>query len=743
MGKIDDAKRKASEKFGRIFGNKSSKGQRKKFTLKQKLLLMSACSLLLVVSIFALSLSILNSNYKNILSAILGQSIAEEELPEDEKAVYTVDTGIGVDSCIARPKTGIYPGSTSASGVTASRGELPVGIPTIQEMIDFEIQMYEHTKVKYAEISDKIGDHNSDGTGFGHVFSMYNASHWWKHVHNNNTYGYKGFGTGRDGGKLVVDTDYSYSYGTFDLNDNRTVVSDSGNGKPREMGANKKSGYESLGGALRTYSNYTSSIHKANSSTSAEPTHQVKAWWQNHGSKSSNKKAIYECDDGVSRYGIVVKATMGRYIYGEEFEAGDYLDVYYADGTIDHCVMQDSKGMESESFVMHNDGSIIEQYIVGSCPGNLLKDCMSDRYGIAISGFVKTGNLFDDPKGEKTYTPTWVNGHPGEGEATKTDTPSDTSDTSSGATGGSTGVSAGASAGTTTGEVEYVDANGVQCTPEGTTGAISQTEPVTGKRTFTNLLLVAKQPLGKTLYCQWPGGLWDDTAASKGDARAFGVKPEWEQLFNWYSEHDKAWVWKNKDIPSELVKGGSRTNYANNVYNLDCSRYVGWTWLNTMYSPDSGGDSTWLASVALEIHKNYYKGEGQFQLVGQVGHVCSAGAQAIDKNAQVIDIQALQPGDVLTSGSSWGHSHPGHVVMSLGVTRSGTGVVIVHCSPTGVKLGGVGGDAGELAEEYMRKYYPAYHLPGDGFNFTTNSVTLGKNYLNGYVAMRTNSFYQV
>ena len=321
------------------------------------------------------------------------------------------------------PSTGIYPWQDSSQGVDNSKSEngLPDGVPTIQEMLDFEREMYEHTKVKYSDITDQIGDHNSDGTGVGHVFSMYNASHWWKYVHNNATYGYvdfvrsQGRAYGRDGQKLVVDTEYPYSYGTLDIDDDRKNVSDSGNGKKRLMGSNLRAGYEALGGNVRTYSNYKSNILPAK--MDGEPAHCVKYWWKQHGSLESNQKAIYECDDGVTRYGIVLKSTMGLYIYNKEFEAGDYLDVYYTNGQVDHCIMQDSKGMESESFILHLDGSIIEQYIAGSSKyGNLLKGCMSDRAGLGILGIVKTGNLFDDPMGTGEYIPTWVNGHPGNAE---------------------------------------------------------------------------------------------------------------------------------------------------------------------------------------------------------------------------------------------------------------------------------------------------------------------------------------
>ena len=180
------------------------------------------------------------------------------------------------------------------------------------------------------------------------------------------------------------------------------------------------------------------------------------------------------------------------------------------------------------------------------------------------------------------------------------------------------------------------------------------------------LLLLAKQPLGNTMYV-WGGG-WNEEDTGAGiDAVTLGISPKWEEFAVKQDEN-----YDFNDTRYQIHDG------------LDCSGYLGWMVYNLMET--EGGNPGYVVSSSKMAKFLAEKGFGEY--------------------TESSKVQNWQPGDIM--------SMKGHVWMSLGSCDDGS-VVVLHASPPGVTLSGTilaNGDeskAVKLAKIYMKKYYPEWY----------------------------------
>ncbi len=203
-----------------------------------------------------------------------------------------------------------------------------------------------------------------------------------------------------------------------------------------------------------------------------------------------------------------------------------------------------------------------------------------------------------------------------------------------------------------------------------------------GKRTLYNLLLTAIEPLGHTMYV-WGGGWNEEDTAAGEEARSIGESPRWKEFFEMQD---------------------STYNYENTRYQihdgLDCSGYVGWMIYNVFETTDGGPGYVGKATKMAEEFAG--KGWGSYTPASSVTD--------------------WKPGDIM--------SMKGHVWISLGMCEDQS-VVFLHASPPGVILSGTylsdgsRSQAVELAETYMRTYYPDWYTRypecARGYQYLTDS----------------------
>ena len=202
------------------------------------------------------------------------------------------------------------------------------------------------------------------------------------------------------------------------------------------------------------------------------------------------------------------------------------------------------------------------------------------------------------------------------------------------------------------------------------------------KSTIRNLLQVALQPVGKTLYI-WGGGWFTP------ESTTIGVSKAWEKFFK---------------------KQNANYDYRNYRYQrkkgLDCSGFVGWVLYNT-FNTESGHGS--FVMLAQEMAYTYARwGWGEYKSPAKV------------KDHMAGDIMSLPAG---------------HVYIVIGECSDGS-VVLVHSSPKGVMINGTPSRKGKtkskawkLAKKYMKKYYKAWYKKYP-------DVTRGYSYLTSYSRMR-------
>ncbi len=184
--------------------------------------------------------------------------------------------------------------------------------------------------------------------------------------------------------------------------------------------------------------------------------------------------------------------------------------------------------------------------------------------------------------------------------------------------------------------------------------------------TLRRLLERAMQPVGHTLYV-WGGG-WNaaDTGAGR-EAVTLGVSPQWDVFF------------RSQGADYDVRKTRFQIHDG-----LDCSGFVGWVIYNVLQREN-----------------------------GKQGYVMPSGRMAQDFAARgwgtftpAPAVQTHTAGDVMST--------KGHVYLVVGACADGS-VVLVHASPPGVQLSGTVTPCGEadsqaaaLAEQYMRRYFPAF-----------------------------------
>lgn len=199
-------------------------------------------------------------------------------------------------------------------------------------------------------------------------------------------------------------------------------------------------------------------------------------------------------------------------------------------------------------------------------------------------------------------------------------------------------------------------------------------EEAEAKASIGELLLLAKEPIGKTMYI-WGGGWNEEDTGAGNEACTLGMSPRWEKFAK---EQNEGYDWQ-------------KTRYQ--IHDgLDCSGYIGWVIYN-LFEKENGR-----AGYVAEAAK-------------MAGRFAEKGFGTLTKAAEVRDWRA---GDIM--------SMDGHVWMALGSCKDGS-VVLVHSSPPGVRLCGTGfplptketGDSAEkseavkLAERYMKAYYPEWY----------------------------------
>lgn len=212
-----------------------------------------------------------------------------------------------------------------------------------------------------------------------------------------------------------------------------------------------------------------------------------------------------------------------------------------------------------------------------------------------------------------------------------------------------------------------------------------QEKEVIEPHSIARLLLLAKEPLGRTMYV-WGGG-WNETDTGAGvEACSLGMSSAWEEFAKKQNES-----YDYRDTRYQIHDG------------LDCSGYIGWVVYN-LFETKSG-------------EAGYVEKASDMAAV-----LAGRGFGTFTEASEVTDWQA---GDIM--------SMEGHVWMALGACEDGS-VVLIHASPPGVILSGTRLPNGEasmaelLAKEYMSAYYPQwykkYPVTGCDYRYLTDSACM-------------------
>lgn len=479
------------------------------------------------------------------------------------------------------------------------------------------------------------------------------------------------------------------------------LVTDSSKGVSDRGKTKSMMGWQTLGGL--DHSSHTSSSAIINYGKSKAPQHRFVISLK-QGTKDVNAAIPNTITKGEitwfdelgfgkveGRYTVAIKQDLGLYIWGKQTQIGDYIDVYLDSGTVINCVVADVKARENKSNIVHQDGSIIEfvtnvHKFYGCCNGtgkNVAPVSVKPEFNQPILGIVKVGSYYSNPECQE--------GAIGGGTTPTPSTPTTPSTPETLPDG--TEIPEG---------YAFLDSNGQPCTPDGSpTGPTTAVTAVPGRRTLTNLFATARLPLGISVYDQ----------TNMDGAQHIGVRDSWKVMFDACKAKDIAWSWKTMSNSTVGVSGDSATNYV-----LDCSKYMAWLWYNVTHTDASE-----------PIRKSYGATTG-----GVVSLYKSNGFKNVGVYGSGVSENDLKPGDVLNKHTS----STQHVVMVVGRAKDG-GIVIIHSSPNGVKLGGVGTNAGKVAESYMKTYvpeFPSNKVKSSGFN--AKAVSLGSGYINGYTVLR-------
>jgi len=212
-----------------------------------------------------------------------------------------------------------------------------------------------------------------------------------------------------------------------------------------------------------------------------------------------------------------------------------------------------------------------------------------------------------------------------------------------------------------------------------------EAEEIAESPSIERLLLLAKEPLGRTMYV-WGGGWNEEDTGAGEEARSLGVSPAWAEFA---SKQDAGYDY---EATRYRIHDG-----------LDCSGYIGWLIYNLFETQD--GEEGYVIKASDMAADFADRGWGSYTEAGQV-HDWKAG-----------DIMSMK----------------GHVWMALGMCEDGS-VVLLHASPPGVILSGTRLEDGSasmaehLANEYMSTYYPdwygKYPETGRDYKYLTDSARM-------------------
>ncbi len=212
-----------------------------------------------------------------------------------------------------------------------------------------------------------------------------------------------------------------------------------------------------------------------------------------------------------------------------------------------------------------------------------------------------------------------------------------------------------------------------------------QAEGERDSHSIAQLLLLAKEPLGRTMYV-WGGGWNEEDTGAGEETRSLGLSPTWEEFA---SRQDESYDYQNTRY--QIHDG------------LDCSGYIGWVVYNLFETRN--GEEGYVGKAADMAENFAERGFGEFTEAGEV--------------------RDWQAGDIM--------SMDGHIWMALGTCEDGS-VVLIHASPPGVGLSGTKLPDGKvsraelLAQEYMSTYYPQwyerYPVTGCDYRYLTDSARM-------------------
>lgn len=200
-----------------------------------------------------------------------------------------------------------------------------------------------------------------------------------------------------------------------------------------------------------------------------------------------------------------------------------------------------------------------------------------------------------------------------------------------------------------------------------------------------DLLRVAAQPVGQTMYV-WGGGWNEEDTGAGMEAMTLGLSPRWAEFA---AAQDSSYNYKNTRY--QIHDG------------LDCSGYVGWAVYNVLETEN-----------------------------GQPGYVCKASAMAQSLSDQGLgdyipaaDMTLWLPGDIM--------SMKGHVWIAVGMCGDGS-VLLLHSSPPGVMFSGTllpdgsESQASVLADQIMQERFPDWYSRyphcARSYSYLTNSSAM-------------------
>ena len=192
------------------------------------------------------------------------------------------------------------------------------------------------------------------------------------------------------------------------------------------------------------------------------------------------------------------------------------------------------------------------------------------------------------------------------------------------------------------------------------------------KHSIKNLLSIALEPVGETLYIY--GGGWNEEDEGAGlAAKSIGVSQKWKKF---YDSQDKNYNYKDHDY--EIENG------------LDCTGYMGWLIYNFLETEDD-----------IDNVKEGYV----FPSRKLASALAERNLGSVIPRDKIIE---YHPGDIMISNTEC------HTYIVLGQCEDGS-LLFIHSSPPGVSICGTvdvnnnkNSQAIDLAEKYMSEYYPEY-----------------------------------